>query len=69
MRLLESLDAGSGVYFEGTLIDSLQTPFQLIEVFAKQCWILNSRPKTIHKSALRDVRTDDSRWSLSVAPG
>ncbi len=33
MRLDEKLNAGSGVYFEGTLIDSLQTPFQLIEVF------------------------------------
>ena len=33
MRLIEPLNAGSGVYFEGTLIDSLQTPFQLIEVF------------------------------------
>ena len=33
MRLDEILNDGSGVYFEGTLIDSLQTPFQLIEVF------------------------------------
>ncbi len=33
MRLDETLDALSGVYFEGTLIDALQTPLQLIEVF------------------------------------
>ena len=33
MRLDEKLNAASGVYFEGTLIDSLQTPYQLIEVF------------------------------------
>ena len=33
MRLDEKLNAASGVYFEGTLIDSLQTPHQLIEVF------------------------------------
>ncbi len=33
MRLDEHLNAASGVYFEGTLIDSLQTQFQLIEVF------------------------------------
>jgi spermidine synthase len=33
MRLDEKLTAGSGVYFEGALIDSLQTPYQLIEVF------------------------------------
>lgn len=33
MRAEEKLDAASGVYFEGTLIDSLQTPHQLIEVF------------------------------------
>ena len=33
MRLDEILNDGSGVYFEGTLIDALQTPFQLIEVF------------------------------------
>ena len=33
MRLDEKLNAGSGAYFEGTRIDSLQTPFQLIEVF------------------------------------
>lgn len=33
MRLDEKLNAGSGAYFEGTLIDSRQTPFQLIEVF------------------------------------
>ena len=33
MRLDERLNAASGVYFEGTLIDSLQTQFQLIEVF------------------------------------
>ena len=33
MRLDEKLNAASGVYFEGTRIDSLQTPHQLIEVF------------------------------------
>lgn len=33
MRLDEHLNANSGVYFEGTLIESLRTPFQLIEVF------------------------------------
>ena len=33
MRLDESLNASSGVYFDGTLIDSLRTPYQLIEVF------------------------------------
>ena len=33
MRLDECLNAGSGVYFEGTLIDSLQSRYQLIEVF------------------------------------
>ena len=33
MRLDETLNASSGVHFEGTLIDALQTPFQLIEVF------------------------------------
>ena len=33
MRLDETLNAGSGVHFEGTLIDALQTPYQLIEVF------------------------------------
>lgn len=33
MRLDESLNASSGVHFEGTLIDALQTPSQLIEVF------------------------------------
>ncbi len=33
MRLDETLNADSGVYFEGTLIDALQTPYQLIEVF------------------------------------
>ncbi|MBL8524222.1 MAG: polyamine aminopropyltransferase [Betaproteobacteria bacterium] len=33
MRLEEKLTAASGVYFDGVLIDSLQTPFQLIEVF------------------------------------
>ena len=33
MRLDERLDAGSGVYFEGVLIDSLQSRYQLIEVF------------------------------------
>jgi spermidine synthase len=33
MRLDERLNAGSGVYFAGTLIESLSTPFQLIEVF------------------------------------
>lgn len=33
MRLEERLNASSGVYFDGVLIDSLQTPWQLIEVF------------------------------------
>ena len=33
MRLDERLNATSGVYFEGTLIETLQTPYQLIEVF------------------------------------
>ena len=33
MRLDETLNASSGVYFEGTLIEALQTPLQLIEVF------------------------------------
>ena len=33
MRLIEKLTAGAGIYLEGTLIDSLQTPHQLIEIF------------------------------------
>ncbi len=33
MRIDEQLSAGSGIYFEGTLIDSRQTAFQRIEVF------------------------------------
>ena len=33
MRLDERLNTDSGVYFDGTLIESLQTPYQLIEVF------------------------------------
>ena len=33
MRLDEALTKSSGVYFEGTLIEALQTPYQLIEVF------------------------------------
>lgn len=33
MRLDEALTEGSGVYFEGTLIEALQTPYQLIEIF------------------------------------
>ncbi len=33
MRLDERLNVTSGVYFEGTLIETLQTPFQLIEVY------------------------------------
>ena len=33
MRLDETLNASSGIYFEGTLVDALQTPLQLIEVF------------------------------------
>ena len=33
MRLFEALNADSGVYFEGTLIDSYRSPHQLIEVF------------------------------------
>ena len=33
MRLDEKLSAHSGAYFDGTLIDSRQTPYQLIEIF------------------------------------
>ena len=33
MRLDENLNGGCGAYFEGTLIESRQTPYQLIEVF------------------------------------
>lgn len=33
MRLYEPLTTGSGAYFEGTLIDSLKTAYQLIEIF------------------------------------
>ncbi|MEQ1515505.1 MAG: polyamine aminopropyltransferase [Usitatibacteraceae bacterium] len=33
MRLDEPLNAESGTYFDGTLMDSLRTPYQLIEVF------------------------------------
>jgi spermidine synthase len=33
MRLDESLNDAAGVYFEGALVESLQTPLQLIEVF------------------------------------
>lgn len=33
MRLDETLNDAAGVYFEGTLVESLQTPWQLIEVF------------------------------------
>ncbi len=33
MRLDEALTESSGVYFYGTLIEALQTPYQLIEVF------------------------------------
>lgn len=33
MRLDEALTSGSGVYFEATLIESRQSPHQLIEVF------------------------------------
>ncbi|MCY7386972.1 MAG: polyamine aminopropyltransferase, partial [Burkholderiales bacterium] len=36
MRLDESLNAGSGAYFDGRLIDALQTAYQLIEVFETQ---------------------------------
>lgn len=32
-HLLERLTDASGAYFDGTLIDSLKTPYQLIEVF------------------------------------
>lgn len=32
-HLLERLTDASGVYFDGTLIDSVRSPFQLIEVF------------------------------------
>jgi spermidine synthase len=34
MRLDEKLDAHSGAYFDGDLIESRQTPYQLVEVFA-----------------------------------
>jgi spermidine synthase len=33
MRLEEALNPGTGAYFEGTLIESRQTPHQLIEIF------------------------------------
>ena len=33
VRLNETLDGDSGVYFEGTLVEALQTKYQLIEVF------------------------------------
>ena len=33
VRLNETLDGDSGVYFEGTLVEALQTEYQLIEVF------------------------------------
>ncbi len=32
-RLFETLTPGSGVYFDGTLVEALQTPWQRIEVF------------------------------------
>ena len=33
VRLNETLDGDSGVYFEGTLVEAVQTEYQLIEVF------------------------------------
>ena len=33
VRLDETLDGDSGIYFEGTLVEALQTEYQLIEVF------------------------------------
>jgi spermidine synthase len=32
-KVLERLNAASGVYFEGTLVERRQTPFQLLEVY------------------------------------
>ena len=32
-KILESLNAASGVYFTGTLVERRQTPFQLLEVY------------------------------------
>jgi spermidine synthase len=32
-KIFERLNAGSGVYFEGTLVERRQTPFQLLEVY------------------------------------
>ena len=32
-KILERLNDGSGVYFEGTLVERRQTPFQLLEVY------------------------------------
>ncbi|HXF79725.1 MAG TPA: polyamine aminopropyltransferase [Usitatibacter sp.] len=32
-KIFERLTAGSGVYFEGTLVERRQTPFQLLEVY------------------------------------
>ena len=32
-KIYERLTAGSGVYFEGTLVERRQTPFQLLEVY------------------------------------
>jgi spermidine synthase len=32
-KILERLNAASGVYFEGTLLERRQTPFQLLEVY------------------------------------
>lgn len=32
-KIFERLTAGSGVYFEGTLLERRQTPFQLLEVY------------------------------------
>jgi spermidine synthase len=32
-RIFERLNGASGVYFEGTLLERRQTPFQLLEVY------------------------------------
>ena len=32
-KILERLNEASGVYFEGTLLERRQTPFQLLEVY------------------------------------
>lgn len=32
-KIFEALNGASGVYFEGTLVERRQTPFQLLEVY------------------------------------